>query len=125
MRTRFETEAQGKSERSSLLIAIRQMRSLIKVHLTPKYFFCLNKYLYLFETHCVFLPLFNPNFDFLQAVKVTKFGHHLLHDRASRGYRSHRLIYMHVYKDLIRCKSVCDVQPGIDPYPLLARSCNR
>ena len=34
-------------------------------------------------------------------------------------------ICMHVYKDLIRCKSVCDVHPRIDPYPLLARSCNR
>ena len=32
---------------------------------------------------------------------------------------------MHVYKDLIRCKSVCDVHPGIEPYPLLARWCNR
>ena len=32
---------------------------------------------------------------------------------------------MHVYKDLLRCKSVCDVKLGIDPYPLLARSWNR
>ena len=23
------------------------------------------------------------------------------------------------------CKEVCDVKPGIDPYPLLARSCNK
>ena len=28
---------------------------VIKVHLTPKYFFCLNKSLHLFEAHCVFL----------------------------------------------------------------------
>ena len=27
----------------------------LKVHLTPKYYFCLNKSLHLFETHCVFL----------------------------------------------------------------------
>ena len=26
-----------------------------KLHLTPKYFFCLNKSLHLFETHCAFL----------------------------------------------------------------------
>ena len=26
---------------------------------------------------------------------------------------------------LLRCKSVCDVKPGIDPCRLLARSCNR
>ena len=32
-----------------------------KVHLTPKMLFRLNKYLYLFETHCAFLPLFDPN----------------------------------------------------------------
>ena len=58
----------------------------VKVHLTQKYFFRSNKSLYLFEMHCAFLPLFNPNLDFLQTVKVTKSGHHLLHDRASKGY---------------------------------------
>ena len=60
----------------------------IKVHLIPKYFFRSNKSLHLFETHCTFLPRFNPNRDFLQAVKVTKSGHYLLHDRASKGYGS-------------------------------------
>ena len=30
-----------------------------------------------------------------------------------------------VYKDLIRCKSVCDITRGIGPCPLLARSCKR
>ena len=60
----------------------------IKVHLTPKYFFRSNKSLHLFETHFTFLPRFNPNLDFLQVVKVTKSGHHLLHDRASMGYGS-------------------------------------
>ena len=54
----------------------------------PKYFFRLTKSLHLFETHCAFLPLFNPNIDLLQAVKVTKSGHHLSHDRASKGYGS-------------------------------------
>ena len=34
------------------------------------------------------MPRFNPNLDFLQAAKVTKSGHHLLHDRASKGYGS-------------------------------------
>ena len=48
-----------------------------KVHLTPKYFFRSNKCLHLFEMHCTFLSRFNPNLDFLQAVKVTKSGHHL------------------------------------------------
>ena len=58
------------------------------MHLTPKYFSRLNKSLYLFETHCAVLFLFNPNLDFFQAVKVTKSGHRLLHDRASKGYGS-------------------------------------
>ena len=56
----------------------------LQVPITPKYFFRLNKSLHLFETHCAFLPLFNPNLDFLQAGKVTKSGHHLLHDQASK-----------------------------------------
>ena len=38
--------------------------------------------------HCAFLPLLNPNIDLLQAVKVVKSGHHLAHDRASKGYGS-------------------------------------
>ena len=37
----------------------------------------------------------------------------------------HKLLWMHVYKDLLRCKSVRDVKPGIDPYPLLPQSWNR
>ena len=43
------------------------------------------------------LSLFNLNLDFLQAVKATKCGHHLLHDRASKRYGSvpgaHTLVY--------------------------------
>ena len=30
-----------------------------------------------------------------------------------------------VYKELIGCKSVCDIKPGIDPGHLLALSCDR
>ena len=60
----------------------------VKVPITPKYFFHLNKSLHLFGTHCTFLPLFNPNIDLLQAEKVTKSGHHLSHNRASKGYGS-------------------------------------
>ena len=60
----------------------------LKVHLTSKYFFRLNNSLHLFETHCAFLPHFSPNLDFLQAVKVKKSGHHLFHDRASKGHGS-------------------------------------
>ena len=31
---------------------------------------------------------FCPNLDFLQSVKVTQSGHHLLHDQAREGYGS-------------------------------------
>jgi len=51
-------------------------------------FLCLNQSLRLLETHCPFLSLFNPNCDFLEAVKATKSGHHLSHDRASKEYGS-------------------------------------
>ena len=56
--------------------------------ISPKYFFRSNKSLHLFETQCAFLPLFNPTIGLLQAVKVTKSGDHLSHDRASKGYES-------------------------------------
>ena len=51
----------------------------------PQFFFILNKSLHLFETYCVIWRLFQPNLDFLKAVKVTKSSHHLSHDRASKG----------------------------------------
>ena len=79
----------------------------LKVHLTPKYFFHSNKSLHLFETHCVFLPLFNPHLDFLQAVKDMKPGHHpQVRNMGVFLVRCHKLLYMHVYKDSLRCKSV-------------------
>ena len=101
-----------------------------KVHLASKYFFCPNKSLHPFETHCAFLLCFNPNLDFLQALKVTKSGHHQLHDRASKEYGSvpgwmSQTDLHPCLQRLIWYKSVCDVHTGIDPYPLLARSCNR
>ena len=60
----------------------------IKVHLTSKYFLRLNKSLHLVQTYCAFLSLFNPNPDFLEAVKVTKSGHCLFHNRESKGHGS-------------------------------------
>ena len=69
-------------------INLRETGGSLALIQTPKYFFRSNKSLRLFKTHCAFLPLFNPNLDFLQAVKVTKSGHHLLRDRASKGYGS-------------------------------------
>ena len=70
---------------SQILLALGKSWSALDLKI---FFFRLKKSLHLFETHCAFLSLFNPNLDFLQAVKVTKSGHHLLHDRASKGYGS-------------------------------------
>ena len=36
-----------------------------------------------------------------------------------------KLLCMHVYKGLLRCESLCDVKPGLDPCPLLAWLWNR
>ena len=73
---------------SSAQLEIKNSINEVKVPISPKYFFRLNKSLHLFEMHCAFLPLLNPNINLLQAVKVTKSGHHLSHDRASKGYGS-------------------------------------
>ena len=60
------------SWRGNELWGIALARDKLKVPISPKYFFCLNKSLQLFKMHCAFLPLLNPNIDLLQAVKVTK-----------------------------------------------------
>ena len=38
------------------------------------------------------------------------------------GWR-HKLFCMHVYKELMLCKWIYDINPGIDPGPSQARSC--
>ena len=67
---------------------------------------------------------------FFYVVKVTKSSHHLSHDRASKGMGlilvwRHRLICIVLILCKHACKEVCDVKQGVDPYPLLARSCDR
>ena len=64
----------------------RCQNDFFKVHQTPKYVFRSNKSFQPFEIrmHCTFLPLFNPNLDFLQAVKVTKTSHHASVTRPSK-----------------------------------------
>ena len=67
---------------------------------------------------------------FFYVVKVTKSSHHLSHDRASKGNSFFPCLISQT--DLHRislckhaCKEVCYVKQGIDPYPLLAPSCDR
>ena len=62
---------------------------LFKVPITPKPFFFVQINLCTSLKRCEpFCPFFNSNIDLLQAVKITKSGHHLSHDRASKGYGS-------------------------------------
>ena len=102
----------------------------VKVPITPKNFFRLNKSLHLFETQCAFLPLFNPNIDLLQAVKVTKSGHHLSHDRASKAYGSNPCLTSQTslracFQRLNRMQICLWHQTRNRPTHLLARSCDR
>ena len=82
----------------------------------------------LFETHCAFLPLFNPNKAGSLSYKIWPSSVTTTEQVRGMGLllvERHKLLCMHVYKDLIRCKLVCDIKQGIDPCPLLARSCDR
>ena len=102
------------------------------MHLTPKYFFIQINLCTCLKHTAPFCPVLTQILiDFLQAVKLTKSGHYICCTTEQvrgiglfLGWR-HRLICIvlslckHAYKE------VCDVNPGIDPYPLLARSCNR
>ena len=93
----------------------------LEVPITPKYFFFAlkNKSLHLFV--CL---------NFFYVVKVTKSSNHLSHNRASKGHGSiHGFMSqtdLHRIKSLQTCmqRSLC-VKQGIDPYPLLAQSCDR
>ena len=94
--------------------------------ITPKYFFCLNKFAPVWNA----LRLFKLSLNFFYVVKFTKSSHHLSHDRASKGMGlflvwCHRLICIVLSLCKHACKEVCDLKQGVDPYPLLARSCDK
>ena len=57
--------------------------NFFKVHLKTKDFFTQINLCICLKRIAHFCP-FNPNLNFLQAVKVTKSGHHLLHDPVSK-----------------------------------------
>ena len=59
---------------------------------------------------------------FYRLPNLRKSKHHLVHDRVTRSVglfliSRQKLICMHVYKELMQCKSVCDVKSRIDPRP--------
>ena len=115
---------------NKFIFRVLNFGSPFKVPITLEYFFRWNKSLHLFETHFTFLPLFNPNIDLLQAVKVTKSGHHLSHDRASKGYWSTPCLTSQT--SLHACLQRLNTlqislwrQTRNRPMPLLARSCDR
>ena len=95
--------------------------------ITPKYFFCLDKSLHLFETHCDFL---NWVLTFLTLQKLRNLAVICHTTELVRGMGLflvwwHRLICIVLSLCKHACKDVCDVKQGIDLYPLLARSRDR
>ena len=95
--------------------------------ITPKYFFGLNKSLHLFKTDCAFL---NKALTFFTLWKLRKLAMICLTTELVRGMGlflvwCHRLNCILLSLCKHACKEVCDVKQGIDPYPLLARSCDR
>ena len=103
------------------------MWGIFKVPPNPKLFFRKYNTLYLFPKHLNFISSCRL-FYACQNLRQTK--HHLVHDQVIRGVGlfpswCHKLLCIHVYKDLSRCKSVCDVNWWIDPCPLLAQLCDR
>ena len=58
----------------------------------------------------------------LYALKLAKTQASFVHNRVRSGVPllllwRHNLLYMHVYKELMQCKSVCDVKSVMDPLP--------
>ena len=106
-----------------------EFRFLFKVHLNPKYFFCSNTSLHLFETHCAFLN-YCKRWLFFRLWKLWNLAIICHTTELVRGMGLflvwfHRVICIALSLCKHACKEVCDVNPGVDPYPLLARSCDR
>ena len=92
------------------------------MHLTP-FFFCLHKLLHLFATYCTFLPLFNPISWLFRGCKSYEIWPSSVAGPSKQG------VWVFSWFDvpnffacmltktfILRCKSVCDIKPGIDPW---------
>ena len=98
----------------------------VKVLISPKYFVCLHKSLHLFETYCAKLSL--VFFFTLQKLRDLAIVCHTTELGRGMGLFlvwCHGLICIVLSRCKHACKEVCDVKQGIDPNPLLARSCDR
>ena len=94
----------------------------LKVHLAPKYFFTTIHLCICLKRMCIFFTIFAKSWHFVGFQNLRKSKHHLVHDWVKRGMGlfliwRHKLFCMHVYKDLMACKSVRDIKSGIDPCP--------
>ena len=102
----------------------------IKVQLTPKYFFVQMNLCTCLKCTAPFCPVLTQILTFYRLLKVRNPAIICCTTEQVRGMGvflggCHRLICIVLSLCKHACKSVCDVHPGIDPYPLLARSCNR
>ena len=94
----------------------------IKVPPNPKIFFSL-KWIFAPVRDALrpFFPFSNKSF-FCIGFESCEIQASCVHDRVRRGVGlfliwRHNLLCMHFYKELMQCKSVCDVNSGIDPLP--------
>ena len=96
--------------------------AILKVHLTQNTFFAKINLCTCWKSIAPFFVLFCQTLAFYRLPNLRKSKHHLVHDRVRRGVGlfliwRQKLICMHVYKELMRCKSVCDFKSRIDPRP--------
>ena len=102
---------------------------VLKVPITPK-LFSASKNLCVFVSKMVKKLLFLPeNLIFYAPSKSQKITEKIRTTELVRGLGlflgwHHKLFCMHVYKELMLCKWIYDINPGIDPGPSQARSCS-
>ena len=100
------------------------------MHLTRKFFFVQINLCTCLKRTAPFCPVLTRIMTFYRLWKLGNLANICCTTEQVRGMGlflggRHRLICIVLSLCKHACKSVCDVHPGIDPYLLLARSCNR
>ena len=101
-----------------------------KVHLSPKYFFVEINLCICLKCTVPFCPVLTQILTFYRLWKLRNLAIISCTAEQVRGMGlflggRHRLICIVLSLCKHACKSVCDVHPGIDPYPVPAWLCNR
>ena len=127
--TRFKNYSKASHQRieHNTQAVLEIFTTLVKVHLTPNFFFGRNETVQ--HSHKEFdnLSVSDIFKGFKNWQKLAEICYQLVHDRVSRGPAlfliwRHRLIYMALTLCEHACKTVCDAKLRIDPCPSPARS---